>query len=401
MIKAAATSRSRRSLSEAAASRSRLATIGTVAAVVLAAGCGKAPPAPAAAPVGSGNTGIRFLAGGDADGYARATAPRRFVFPRDHGGHPEFRTEWWYFTGNLFGENGRRYGFELTFFRVALAPGEPDRPSEWATHRYWMAHFAVTDTDGGRFIAAEKLSRGALGLAGSQASPFKVWVEDWSAEGPIGADAGMLRLRARSDDAEIDLALEMLTPPVPNGDGGLDPKGPEPGNASYYYSVPRWSAEGSIGIDGKGDAVSGLAWMDREWSTSALSAGIAGWDWFALQLSDGRDLMVYRLRADDGTTSPFSSGTLIGADGTATHLGPADFALAPQSTWTSPDTGVTYPVAWRVALPAQSLTLDVAPALEDQELDLSVRYWEGAVDVGGRGPGGAVSGHGYLELAGY
>ncbi|HEU4617482.1 MAG TPA: carotenoid 1,2-hydratase, partial [Gammaproteobacteria bacterium] len=262
-------------------------------------------------------TGVDLLGGGaDEGGFEKALVPRRFEFPADYGSHPTFRTEWWYFTGNLFASGGRHFGFELTFFRFALAPQAPASPSAWATNQVYMAHFAVTDTDSGRLLAEERLSRGALGLAGAEANPFKVWVEDWSAR---AADDGF-RLAANGSKIAIDLELDSVKPPVAQGDAGLDRKGPEPGNASYYYSLTRLDARGTVSVKGETAGVRGSAWMDREWSTSALSAEDEGWDWFALQLSDGRDVMYYRLRRKDGSASPFSGGSLVAADGSSQRL---------------------------------------------------------------------------------
>lgn len=341
----------------------------------------------------------RFLGGGggDAQGFARALAPRPFEFPADHGSHPAFRTEWWYFTGNVFGGGGRHYGFELTFFRYALAPQAPERPSAWATNQVWMAHFVVTDTASRRLLAAEHLSRGALGLAGARADPPRVWVENWSAAG----DGQAFRLAARDEHAALDVVLDPVTAPVANGDRGLDRKGPEPGNASYYYSIPKLAVRGTLSVDGRQDSVRGFAWMDREWSTSALGRDEVGWDWFALQLGDGRELMFYRLRRRDGTASPFSGGSLIEADGTRTALGAGDVSLEPLDYWASAASGARYPVAWRLAVRGGALDLTVRPWLRDQEIDLSVRYWEGAVKVEGSDGGRQVGGNGYLELVGY
>jgi predicted secreted hydrolase len=326
------------------------------------------------------------------------------MFPRDHGAHRAYRTEWWYYTGNLATRDERRFGFELTFFRIALAPQAPVSRSAWASNQIWMAHLAVSDIAAKRFVAEQRLSRGALGLAGATAQPFKVWVEDWSAAGRLGARNGAIRLQARGKKAAIDLDLSAVQPPVPEGNAGLDPKGPEPGNASYYYSIPRLAVTGTVEPpDGSSERVHGLAWMDREWSSSALGPDITGWDWFGLQLADGRDLMFYRLRTAQGGASSFSGGSLIEPDGSRRRLGAKDVETAPLRRWRSPASGVEYPVAWRLrtAAGAGDLDLHVEPALEDQELRLAVRYWEGAVRVSGTAAGKPISGRGYLELAGY
>jgi predicted secreted hydrolase len=368
--------------------------------LLLVGGC-VAEPEPSSAPAPS--TGLRFL-GGDADSrFALATEPRDFVFPADHGSHPDYRTEWWYFTGNLLTSEARHFGFELTFFRYALEPElERETPSSaWRSDQIWMAHFAITDTAAGRFHAAERFSREALELAGASAVPLRIWVKDWSAEGASGADELSLRLAAADGDIALALDVASAAPPVAHGDDGLDRKGAGRGNASYYYSIPRLDARGSITIEQETFAVSGTAWLDREWSTSSLEPGIAGWDWFALQLADGRSLMYYRLRTLEGESSPFSGGSLVSADGARTPLTASDVDLTPLDHWTSDVTGTRYPVAWRLSIPSADLTLEIEPYLANQELALSVRYWEGAVHARGRGPAGPITAQGYLELAGY
>jgi predicted secreted hydrolase len=347
-------------------------------------------------------TGIRFLTAPAADGFSRATAPRTFSFPSDHGPHEGYRTEWWYFTGNLDGAAGDSYGFELTFFKFGLPVDSAARESRFATDTIWMAHFALTDVVAGGFVADERLSRETLGLAGATLEPFRVWVEDWSADGAFESGEGSVDLHASSSGAAIDLTLHGFERIVLQGEQGLDRKGSEPGNASYYYSAPRLGVTGTVrSARGTPDAVTGIAWMDREWGTSTLSAGVAGWDWFALQLDDGRDLMFYRLRRADGSASPFSSGTLTDAAGAPRRLRAEDVELEIAELWRSPASGVTYPIAWRMGVPSEGLDLAITPSLRDQELRLSVRYWEGAVEIAGRNGNGEIRGRGYLELAGY
>jgi predicted secreted hydrolase len=325
---------------------------------------------------------------------------RAFSFPQDHGPHPEFRTEWWYYTGNLATAEGRRLGFQLTFFRSALAPEMPERGSAWATRQAWLAHFALSDIEGGRFHSFERWSRGAVGLAGIQATPFRVWVEDWSA----AADGGPvfpMRLRASQGEVALDLRLEQGKPPVLQGDRGLSRKSSEPGNASYYYSLTRMPAAGTVRVGAETLAVTGAAWMDREWSTSSLGAGQVGWDWFALQLSDGTDLMLYQLRDAAGRPDPASSGTVIDPGGASRTLALRDFSLEVLDHWQSPNSGARYPSRWRLRLPSAGLDLTITPLLANQELDVSFRYWEGAVAVEGTRRGAPVGGRGYVELTGY
>jgi predicted secreted hydrolase len=340
------------------------------------------------------------LGGGDLAGFARAEAPRPFTFPDDHGPHPGFRTEWWYYTGNLQAAGGRHLGFQLTFFRTALAAGTVRRESAWGTSEVYLAHFAVTDTRGGRFQAWSRAGRAALGLAGATGRPFRVWIDDWSVESE-GPDGLPMRLRAAESEAAIDLVLTSAKPAVLQGERGLSRKGPEPGNASFYYSLTRMPARGTVRVGGETVAVEGLAWMDREWSTSALGRDLVGWDWFALQLDDGRDLMLYRLRRTDGSADPWSGGTLVDPGGGARPLVRDDAVIQALGTWTSPRSGVRYPSGWRIGVPSADLALTLVPRLEDQELAVGIRYWEGAVAVRGTAAGRPVAGHGYAELVGY
>jgi predicted secreted hydrolase len=375
-----------------------------IALSMLLTACARTSPPPSGSPADAAppSIGLRYL-GGPADAsFARVTGPRELSFPRDHGSHDDFRSEWWYFTGNLDSSDGRHFGFELTFFRVGLAPSTSSpRTSAWATRQIWMAHFAVTDVHGRRFLSAERFARGALGLAGATAPPVHVWLQDWSVAGAADAVNAELALRARDERVALSLTLEAAAPIAAHGERGFDVKGPEPGNASFYYSFPKLTARGSVELDGIKSDVAGTAWMDREWSTSALSAGVLGWAWFGIQLSDGRELMFYRLRQADGTANRYSGGSLIERDGTVTRLGADDVESEPLAYWTSQRTRVTYPLAWKILLPKQGLALSVQPYLEDQEIDQTVRYWEGAVRVDGRAAAAQIDGQGYLELAGY
>jgi len=368
-----------------------------LALIALLAGCDARAPGEAGVRTADNVTGIRYLAGGGDTGFRRADGVRNFRFPEDHGPHPGFRTEWWYFTGNLTAENGRHFGLELTFFRLGITATPQPRASGWQDDSVWMAHFAVTDTGRQRFSAAERLARSHSELAFARADPFEVRVEDFSVAA-AGVDA--IRLSAQQDGYAIDLVAAGLEDIVLQGDRGYDAKGPEPGNASYYYSAPNLAVSGTLSAE-RDFSVSGTAWFDREWSTSGLSAGVEGWEWFALQLDDGTRLMYYRLRQTDGSPSPFSGGTLVTADGSALRLGPEAVDAEPTRRWRSRTTGVEYPVAWRLAIPSADLELDVDPVLDGQELDLSVRYWEGAVVARGERSGVATGGTGYLELAGY
>jgi predicted secreted hydrolase len=346
----------------------------------------------------SGLSVVDVLAGSDTAGFARALEPRPFVFPADHGPHPDFRTEWWYVTANLEGALGDRFGVQLTIFRSALAPEGPSAVSDWTTNQAYMGHFAVTDVSADRFSAFERFARGAQGLAGAQSDPPRAWLEDWEIE---AIDDDAFRIRASQPGLAVELVLRSSKALVLQGEEGLSQKGPGAGNASYYYSFTRMEAEGVVRRDGRETAVEGSAWLDREWSTSALAAGQVGWDWFALQLDDGRDLMVYRMRRADGTADAYSKGVLVGTRGEPTPLDLEDIDLTVEERWTSPSTGVTYPASWSLAVPSAGLALRIQPVRSDQELDVTFRYWEGAVDVEGRAHGEPVSGVGYVELTGY
>lgn len=339
------------------------------------------------------------LLGGEAGaGFERPEAPRTLAFPRDHSEHAGFRTEWWYFTGNLSAAPGRDFGYELTLFRQALqSPVEALQPrtSSWAARHAYMGHFAMTDLAEKKFVHFQKLSRAALGLAGCE--PGRVWVEDWEVTWPT---ARSFHVKAARQAYSIDLSLESLKSPVLQGDKGLSRKGAAAGQASFYYSMTRLKTAGQLGTPEGKAAVSGLSWMDREWSTRPLSSDLSGWDWFALQLDDGSELMVYQLRDTQGRPTAFSAGTWIPAEGEPRHLSASDIKLTPTGSWASALDATTYPSGWRVDVPGYQLRVE--PRLADQELSGLARYWEGSVRVTGSGPEGArVDGLGYVELVGY
>lgn len=346
---------------------------------------------------------VETLGGADTVGYARAMEVRDFHFPEDHGPHEDFRTEWWYVTGNLDAEDGRELGFQFTIFRSSLAPKAPGGPSLWSTNQAYMGHFALTDITNENFRAAEIFSRGGAGLAGAIAEPFEVWLEDWRLEGVSDDAVFPMHLVADADGLSLDLIMESGKPYVLQGDAGLSQKGSEPGNASYYYAHTRMPTQGRVTIDGESLGVSGLAWLDREWSTSALSDGQVGWDWFALQLSDGWELMVYQLRREDGSPDPLSEGVLISPEGQRVPLEwGRGILVEPTQTWFSPVDDAEYPSGWRIQVPERGWDLTVTPALLDQELRVAFRYWEGSVRVDGRGQDDQeVYGRGYVELTGY
>ena len=336
----------------------------------------------------------------DDKGFARALKPKEFIFPPDHGPHNPYRSEWWYFTGNLKNTQGRKFGYELTFFRFALVPDILKSKSVWRNNQLYMAHLTLTDVEKDRFYTDERISRAGNELAGASNKKYQVWLYDWSAKTEGEADFP-LRLQAKSDVFAIDLLLTSQKSYVLQGDQGLSQKSPEPGNASYYYSYPRLETEGAVTVAGKQFAVTGASWMDREWSTSALSDEQNGWDWFALQLSDNTELMFYQLRRKDGQRDSNSSGSFVLEDNTKISLKKDDVTIKILDNWKSPHSKITYPSRWHVTVPGQNLEVEIVPLINDQELNVSYRYWEGAVSVTGTKNGKPISGQGYVELAGY
>ena len=336
----------------------------------------------------------------DISGYARAIEPYDWQFPQDHGPHPTFQTEWWYYTGNLATEDGRRFGYQFTIFRRALTPEAEAGDSEWRTNQVYLAHFTVTDVEGEQFYHDERYSRGSAGVAGATVDPaYKVWVEGWQVEAR-NADATQLAIQADSGAVRVDFSLDQAKPPALQGDHGLSPKSETPGNASYYYSLPLLETSGTLTIGDQSYAVSGTTWMDHEFSTSALGGDALGWDWFGLQLDDNRQLMLGQIRLANGDREPAFGGLFVEADGSTRTLSAADFTIESTATWTSPHSGATYPAGWNIAIDTGSddpLNITLTPLLADQELlaDVSV-YWEGAVRISGD-----AAGYGYAELTGY
>lgn len=340
---------------------------------------------------------------GSTAGFARATVPGAVEFPRDLGPHEAYQTEWWYYTGNLTGADGRPFGFQFTIFRSALTPqptavGSGADVSEFRTNQVYLAHFTVSDIANEQFYAHERFSRGAAGLAGAQAVPYRVWLEDWSVA-EVGP--GQVQLTAVAGDVALNLTLTETLPPVLHGDGGLSAKGEEPGNASYYYSIVQQRAAGTVAIGDEVVDVTGLAWKDHEYSTSALSAGSVGWDWFSLQFDNGTAVMFFQIRREDGTLEPASSGSFITAGGEVVPLAREDWQMEVRDTWTSPTSGGTYPAGWRIVVPKIGLDITGAPQMPNQELNVSTVYWEGAVAYRGELAGEAVTAVGYTEMTGY
>lgn len=333
--------------------------------------------------------------------FTPVTGPCDFEFPRDHGPHPGHKTEWWYYTGALKGPSGERYGFQFTIFRSRIKPGEPEHATGWRTNQILLGHAAITDVSGRKHRQHEAVSRAALDLAGwTQNGPeTRIFLRDWNLS--IAPDAH--RLEARGADFSYALTLTPRKGPIAHGERGYSQKGGKPESASCYYSIPRMEVSGSIQLDGKTIPVTGEAWMDQEYSSAPLEAGISGWDWFSLRLSDGSDLMVFFLRAEKGGFGPATGGTLIAPDGRTTRIGASQLTLTSTGSWTSPRSKARYPAGWKLTAPGVALTL--MPEILDQEmntpLSTGVNYWEGLVRATGTSGGKPVTGEGYVELTGY
>lgn len=335
--------------------------------------------------------------------WKHAVGERAWSFPGDHGNHEGYRTEWWYFTGNLSDKEGSKYGYELTFFRQGLSLKSENSNNPWSVQDIYLAHFALTDVTSRKHWFAERTSRRGPGFALSKAGSMDVRVTNWSAR----MVNGTINLSARYREMEMELVLAPRKPPVLHGQKGLSRKGPNEGQASYYYSFTDLETRGTIKIPSRsqGLKVSGTSWFDHEFGSNQLSAGQSGWDWFGLHLSDGRDLMVYFLRKKDGSIEATSSGTLVDKRGASRHLALLDLRVEILDTWKSPNTGGKYPSRWRLVIPSAKIDVTIGSLVPDQELlttsSTGVTYWEGAVEGKGESAGEAVSVKGYVELTGY
>jgi len=337
------------------------------------------------------------------DNWKQAAAPRQWTFPRDHGNHPEFRTEWWYFTGNLIDARGNRYGYQLTFFRHGIRQAAPAPANPWSLRDVYPAHFAITDVTAAKFFYADRISRSGPGLAGAEREKMNVWNLNWFAR----MEDGRIRIIARHGQAELDLQLRPKKPPVLHDRNGLSRKGPRPGQASYYYSLTDLETRGLLKTAGTGETVpvSGTSWFDHEFGSNTMAKDQVGWDWFSLHFSDGRDLMIYFLRRMDGSLEKESSGTLVEPDGTFRHLELSEIRIKIKGSWSSAKTGGRYPNRWQIDVPTANLSFSLAPLLQDQELTTSgstgVNYYEGAVDGRGVSKEKSVTCEGYIEMTGY
>lgn len=319
-------------------------------------------------------------------------------FPRDHLVHPSFKTEWWYFTGHLRAADGRRFGYQVTFFRQGLNEQKP--ASNFGVRDLSFAHSAITDIEGKTFHFDQRLSRGSFGAAGFGGIERVAWIGDWTLKmNPAGA----WEFQTSPSGQRLRLTATPIKPPVAHGENGVSQKAAGLGQASHYYSQTRLRTAGELVLDGKIIPVEGDSWFDHEWATNQLAANQAGWNWLGLHLDDGSELMLYQMRRSDGNVDPVSSGTFIPREGAAIHLRQEDFTLVPgKRIWTSPASQAAYPLDWQITIPSLQIVLSCRAQLEKQEMLLPpVTYWEGAVDLRGTRSGQPLTGHGYLELTGY
>jgi predicted secreted hydrolase len=334
----------------------------------------------------------------------------RWSFPRDHWPHDGYKTEWWYFVGNLKSveDPSTRFGYQFTIFKVGLVAASPGFESAWSAGDLILGHAAITDMTAGDHVFSETLHRASPLLGGFRPFPERpiasarspagtdgAWVLDWTGDG--------FHFSAR-DDAKA-MAFDLRTIPdkplVFQGPGGVSRKGEEKSSASLYYSFPRLATGGWIELAGRRHRVSGESWMDKEFGSSQLSTDQVGWDWFSLRLDDGRDLMLFVLRREDGSPD-FRSGTVIATDGSPRYLDADEWTVTVTDHWESPETGGRYPAGWILRVPKEGLALHLEPLVPDQENRggaSGISYWEGAVEV--RSPDGTAAGQGYVEMTGY
>jgi len=343
--------------------------------------------------------------------FKRALPGRTFSFPQDHFSHPEFKTEWWYYSGHLqsLGDSGKNFGYQLTFFRTGMTRETKQQKSKWSIQDLYFAHLGVTDETKKKFEYREKISRGSLGEAGAlpfkkDEKTFRIWIEDWSIQ---GKGPPMQQHFLKGGDRKFGIEL-MLTPeknPVIHGQKGISQKAEGEGYASHYYSIPRLKTGGKILFQDKEVPVQGISWMDHEFGSAQLREYQVGWDWFSIQLGNNTELMFYQIRHKDGKIDPYSSGTIIFPDGTYQHLLRNQFQIEVLESWKSSKSGAIYPSKWRVKVPGYRIELTISPTVNDQELitkeSTRVIYWEGSVKVDGKYEGDPIKGMGYAELTGY
>ncbi len=340
---------------------------------------------------------VTWLPEMEPENFQKADKPYPFQFPKDHGAHPAYQTEWWYFTGNLVDQTGSEFGYQLTFFRRGINSGLPENSPAFATQSIYMAHFAVTDVTKKQFRAEQRFSRDGGELANAVVDDYaRIWLEDWQAE---QISENQWELNAEGQEYAISLNLEDVKGIILQGKDGLSAKGPE--NASYYYSMTRMLTQGEIISENQVNKVTGYSWMDHEFSTSALAPDQIGWDWFSIQLDQGKEIMLFTLRKSDDPTDPYSGGVFVDESGNTTEINREDFSLEVVDTWRSPHSSAEYPAGWRLKIPDEGIYIMITPVINDQELNLAFIYWEGAVVINGEMNGSPVSGKGYVELTGY
>jgi predicted secreted hydrolase len=342
--------------------------------------------------------------------YQLALPGRKLIFPADHYSHPGFKTEWWYYTGHLATESGKRYGYQVTFFRFGVRDRQKESKEPPLFTELYMAHFALSDIAAKKFIFRERINRGIAGKtdgrgygdkAGAAVDRYLVWNEDWKVEG----DQSNHRIQVNDRGTQLRLSLKSIKQPVLHGENGLSQKAAGEGRASYYYSLTRMQTEGDLIIDGKTEKVRGLSWMDHEFGSNQLGEDQVGWNWFSIQLDNNTELMLYLMRRKDGTVDPYSSGTLVDADGSTKHLKLADYRVEVLDRWKSPTSRANYPMKWKVTIPSESIELEINPEFPQQELitnrSTRVTYWEGAAKIRGTMRGKSTTGQGYVEMTGY
>jgi predicted secreted hydrolase len=333
--------------------------------------------------------------------YRTALPGYHYEFPRDYFSHPDFQTEWWYYTGNLTAADGHRFGFELTFFRQAVSR-DGSKTADWDVRDLYLAHLALSDLDGGVFYHAERTNRAGPGIAGVSEANGRIWNGNWQ----VQWNGGDQELQAIDDRLALRFTLRPEKPLVIHGENGVSQKARGAGHASHYISFTRFRTSGEIVLGGRKFVVNGLAWMDHEFFTHQLGDDQTGWDWLSLQLEDNTELMLFHIRRKDGSIDPFSAGTFVDAQGKATHLRKEDFVLQPGgATWTSPETHANYPVQWKITIPKLGIELEAKTPLASQEMTGKTKfmpsYWEGAICLAGHRGNAALGGVGYLEMTGY
>ncbi len=333
--------------------------------------------------------------------YRLAVPGRTLSFPVDHFSHPDFKTEWWYYTGHLQTESGRRFGYQVTFFRFGVRDRQNNIKEKPLFTELYMAHFALSNLSDRNFLFRERINRGIGDRAGATTDRFLVWNEDWSVEG----DRDHHKISVNDRGTELRLELRSVKPPVLHGQNGYSQKAEGEGRASYYYSLTRMQAEGELIVDGKREKVRGLSWMDHEFGSNQLGDDQLGWDWFSIQLENQSEIMVYIMRRKDGSTDPYSHGTVVYTDGTTRHLAVKDYRVNVIARWQSPKSAAEYPIKWKLIIPDEQIELEIAPHFPEQELitnrSTRVTYWEGAVQVKGTLRNKPIAGSGYVEMTGY